>query len=239
MPGVEALHALRDSIGCHRQGTTADRPRRSQSAVAVPVRHRDRPQRAREESIQRTCRHALVHGLSPRHDRRLPRLAHAGDRHCRRPVRRSGADGAPIAAATFTTHSRACAASPLTRTRSIGRSSNPDDAAAHEALQLGDQLWHGRAVTGARARSSPADRQRDHRATPARHIRDSGSGARTWSQNAMLDRRIESVFGWPLHITTSPNKRTLYNFPMQVRRRRNVAAGGVAACAKPASCPSC
>jgi DNA polymerase I len=32
---------------------------------------------------------------------------------------------------------------------------------------------------------------------------------------AMLKRRIESVFGWPLRITTSPNKRTLYNFPMQ------------------------
>jgi hypothetical protein len=32
---------------------------------------------------------------------------------------------------------------------------------------------------------------------------------------AMLDRRIESVFGWPLRITTSPNRRTLYNFPMQ------------------------
>jgi DNA polymerase family A len=32
---------------------------------------------------------------------------------------------------------------------------------------------------------------------------------------AMLDRRIESVFGWPLHITVSPNQRTLYNFPMQ------------------------
>jgi hypothetical protein len=32
---------------------------------------------------------------------------------------------------------------------------------------------------------------------------------------AMLDRRIESVSGWPLRITTSPNKRTLYNFPMQ------------------------
>jgi hypothetical protein len=27
--------------------------------------------------------------------------------------------------------------------------------------------------------------------------------------------RIESVFGWPLRISTSPNKRTLYNFPMQ------------------------
>jgi DNA polymerase I len=34
-------------------------------------------------------------------------------------------------------------------------------------------------------------------------------------QAAMLNRRIESVFGWPLRISTSPNKRTLYNFPMQ------------------------
>jgi hypothetical protein len=34
-------------------------------------------------------------------------------------------------------------------------------------------------------------------------------------QNAMLDRRIESVFGWPLLISHSPNQRTLYNFPMQ------------------------
>jgi hypothetical protein len=34
-------------------------------------------------------------------------------------------------------------------------------------------------------------------------------------QVAMLERRIESVFGWPLRISTGPNKRTLYNFPMQ------------------------
>jgi DNA polymerase family A len=34
-------------------------------------------------------------------------------------------------------------------------------------------------------------------------------------QDAMLTRRIESVFGWPLYISASPNKRTLYNFPMQ------------------------
>lgn len=34
-------------------------------------------------------------------------------------------------------------------------------------------------------------------------------------QTAMLERRIESAFGWPLHLTTSPNPRTLYNFPMQ------------------------
>jgi DNA polymerase I len=34
-------------------------------------------------------------------------------------------------------------------------------------------------------------------------------------QQAMLDRYMETVFGWPLRISTSPNKRTLYNFPMQ------------------------
>jgi DNA polymerase-1 len=34
-------------------------------------------------------------------------------------------------------------------------------------------------------------------------------------QAAMLERRIESVFGWPLRLTSSPNRRTLYNFPMQ------------------------
>jgi hypothetical protein len=32
---------------------------------------------------------------------------------------------------------------------------------------------------------------------------------------AMLTRRIESTHGWPLRISTSPNQRTLYNFPMQ------------------------
>jgi hypothetical protein len=32
---------------------------------------------------------------------------------------------------------------------------------------------------------------------------------------AMLEREMRSVDGWPLYITTSPNQRTLYNFPMQ------------------------
>ena len=35
------------------------------------------------------------------------------------------------------------------------------------------------------------------------------------AQKAMLERRTTSVFGWPLRISTSPNERTLYNFPMQ------------------------
>ena len=35
-------------------------------------------------------------------------------------------------------------------------------------------------------------------------------------ERAMLTRSMESEFdGWPLHLSTSPNKRTLYNFPMQ------------------------
>ena len=34
-------------------------------------------------------------------------------------------------------------------------------------------------------------------------------------QAAMLERKIESVFGWPLYLSTSPNQHTLYNFPMQ------------------------
>jgi hypothetical protein len=34
-------------------------------------------------------------------------------------------------------------------------------------------------------------------------------------QAAMLTRRMETVFGWPLYLSSSPNKRTLYNFPMQ------------------------
>jgi DNA polymerase family A len=40
-----------------------------------------------------------------------------------------------------------------------------------------------------------------------------------WRDNmvecAMLDRKIETVFGWPLYLSSSPNKKTLYNFPMQ------------------------
>ena len=35
------------------------------------------------------------------------------------------------------------------------------------------------------------------------------------TQIAMLKRRMDSLSGWPLYITHSPNERTLYNFPMQ------------------------
>jgi DNA polymerase-1 len=32
---------------------------------------------------------------------------------------------------------------------------------------------------------------------------------------AMIDRQMETQFGWPLYLSHSPNKRTLFNFPMQ------------------------
>jgi DNA polymerase I len=35
------------------------------------------------------------------------------------------------------------------------------------------------------------------------------------AQLAMLNRKMETVFGWPLYLSSSPNKRTLYNLPMQ------------------------
>jgi hypothetical protein len=39
---------------------------------------------------------------------------------------------------------------------------------------------------------------------------------RAWAVHvAMQERRMQSVLGWGLHITQSPNERTLYNFPMQ------------------------
>jgi DNA polymerase I-like protein with 3'-5' exonuclease and polymerase domains len=49
-------------------------------------------------------------------------------------------------------------------------------------------------------------------------------------QQAMLERRIDSVFGWPLHLTTSPNQRTLYNFPMQAGGAEMIRLAAVRLC---------
>jgi hypothetical protein len=43
---------------------------------------------------------------------------------------------------------------------------------------------------------------------------------------AMLDRRIESEYGWPLYISTSPNRRTLYNFVAQANGAECLRLGG-------------
>jgi hypothetical protein len=49
-------------------------------------------------------------------------------------------------------------------------------------------------------------------------------------QAAMLERRIESEYGWPLRITHSPNRRTLYNFPPQSGGAEMLRIGTVRLC---------
>ena len=89
VPGIERLHALRDSLGVIVRRETADRPRRPKPAEPIPVLHRHRTKCARQKPLQRARRHALLHGVSAGHDRRLSRLADAGSRNCRGAVRRS------------------------------------------------------------------------------------------------------------------------------------------------------
>jgi DNA polymerase-1 len=64
-----------------------------------------------------------------------------------------------------------------------------------------------------------------------------------WRENAatcaMLAREIRSEFGWPLRITTSPNRRTLYNFPMQSAAAARCCASPRCGCARPGSCRRC
>ena len=77
----------------HRARPNSDRPRRAQPAEPVSVRHRDRPQCAGQEPVQRPRQHALVHEVSGRQDRALSRLANPGGRHCGGAQRRCGAGG--------------------------------------------------------------------------------------------------------------------------------------------------
>ena len=51
-------------------------------------------------------------------------------------------------------------------------------------------------------------------------------------QTAMMERRIESIYGWPLRISSSPNKRTLYNFP---KRGHSAIVQSVGICRLPES----
>jgi hypothetical protein len=94
------------------------------------------------------------------------------------------------------------------------KSEHPDVRQRMKALQLGINYGMGVASLAAGLDRHPviaSDFIERHRRTYPRFW--------WWRDNqvqvAMLERRIESVLGWPLRLTTSPNKRTLYNFPMQ------------------------
>ena len=46
---------------------------------------------------------------------------------------------------------------------------------------------------------------------------------------AMLDREMETVYGWPLHISNTPEPAHALQFPDAGQRRRDAALGGDAA----------
>jgi DNA polymerase I len=48
--------------------------------------------------------------------------------------------------------------------------------------------------------------------------------------SAMLDREIKSVFGWSLRISHSPNRRALFNFPMQANGAEMLRLAAVRMC---------
>ena len=112
------------------------------------------------------------------------------------------------------TRSRGCAASPTTRTRCAGRQQYPEVRNRMKPLQLGINYGMGVPSLARGLNRHPLIAS----AIIERHRREY---PRFWQwrenmvETAMLERKIESVFGWPLRISTSPNIRTLYNFPMQ------------------------
>ena len=103
----------------------------------------------------------------------------------------------------------------MTPIRSIGRrTGNQEVRQRMKALQLGVNYGMGVPSLARRARPASAYRHaiiEQHKRTYPRFWE--------WRNNmvecAMLDRKIETMFGWTLYLSSSPNKKTLYNFPMQ------------------------
>jgi hypothetical protein len=94
------------------------------------------------------------------------------------------------------------------------KNANPDMRQRMKALQLGINYMMGVPSLAKGLNRHPliaSDLIERHRRAYPRFWQWRNSQVQT----AMLERRIESVFGWPLRLTTSPNKRTLCNFPMQ------------------------
>ena len=93
VPGIEGLHALRDSLGFIVKARLPIGSDGRNRPSLFPIRHRHRQERTRQVTVQRTCRYARIHDVSTGYDRRLPRLAHAGSRRGRRIIRRPHLDG--------------------------------------------------------------------------------------------------------------------------------------------------
>jgi hypothetical protein len=93
VPGVEPLHALRDTVGfIAKARLPIGRDGRNRPSLFPFGTITGRPERTQQKPVQRACRRARLHQVSSGQNRRLSRLAHAGSRCCCRPFRRFGAD---------------------------------------------------------------------------------------------------------------------------------------------------
>ena len=113
-----------------------------------------------------------------------------------------------------TTLWRGYAASPKNQIRCAGSEKNPEARNRMKSLQLGINYGMGVPSLARGLNRHPLIAS----GIIERHRREY---PRYWewrddqALSAKLHRGTESIFGWPLRITTSPNVRTLYNFPMQ------------------------
>ena len=194
-----------------RASPASDRPRRPQPSQPVSVWHRHRPQRARQEPDTTPMRHALVHEISAKTVSRSMMIGEPRRSASPRPSRRRG----PDRGLSLGRH-LPCAGAPLRpnrRHRHQALETRPPETPADEGAAARNHLRDGRALTGQGPQPTPADRQRDNRGT-SESIPGSGNGATrrcSWQCSIGHIQR----FGWPLQISTHPNKRTLYNYPMQ------------------------
>ena len=215
-PAIEGLHALRDSLGVIVRARIPIGPDGRNRPSLFPFATAT-SRNAQAKSLYNA--HASMRSFMKfpaRQDRALSRLANPGSRHCRGAQRRRATGGGLSGRRHLSRLGADVRPHQSGRQKLEGDAGRQVAAPAHEGAAARHQLRHGRDEPVTRPRPAPDDRQRSHHPASAALPDVLGLARRAWCERAMLERVIVSEFdGWPLHISTSPNKRTLYNFPMQ------------------------
>ena len=225
VPGIEGLHALRDSLGfIVRARLPIGRDGRNRPSLFPFCTATGR--NAHAKSLYNAHAGMRSFMVFPRHDHGLPRLADPRGRDCCRPLRRPSLHGRLL---QWRCVSRACLLCGFTSDRDPKRwkKDNPDMRQRMKPLQLA--INYGMGVP------SLAQGLNRHPLIASAIIeRHRQTYPRFWQwredvvQTAMLDRRIETVFGWPLRLSTQPQRAHALQFPDARKRRRDAAVGGVA-----------
>ena len=166
--------------GRHCEGADPNRSRRQKPAVAIPVRHRHRPQRAVQIPVQR-ARHMRSFMKFPEDsiavylDWRTQEIGVAA-------ARSGDAQLAEDYSAGDIYHALALMCG-LTNDANIKRWKSGEQCAtsADEGVAAGHQLRHGRPLVVERPRPASADRQRGSHPSQATLPDGFGSGALAWS----------------------------------------------------------